>query len=302
MTDHREPKPRITQEMVRLYDDYTHVHLDRRRFMDALAKAAGGTAAAATIAPLIAARPAAAQMVDERDARLTTEFVTFPGASGQMLGYLAYPLEVMAGQLPAVIVVHENRGLNAHTEDIVRRLALEGFIALAPDFLSPEGGTPADEDLARDLIGNLEPDDLTGNLVASAAFLRGRDEATENVGIVGFCWGGGMALRLAVADPELRAAVAFYGSQPDPADVPAIEARLMMHYAGLDERINAGIPAFEEALDAAGTAYEMHMYEGVNHAFFNDTSEARYDEEAAALAWSRTVDFLREALAESEEA
>jgi carboxymethylenebutenolidase len=296
MTDDRGPRPRITQEMVRLYDDYTHVHLDRRRFMDALAKAAGGTAAAASIAPLIAARPAWAQMVDERDARLTTEFVTFSGASGQMLGYLAYPLEVMAGELPAVIVVHENRGLNPHTEDIVRRLALEGFVALAPDFLSPEGGTPADEDLARELIGTLDLEDLTGNLVASAAFLRGRDEASENVGIVGFCWGGGMALRLAVADPELRAAVAFYGSQPDPADVPAIEARLLMHYAGLDDRINAGIPAFQEALDAAGTDYEMHMYEGVNHAFFNDTSEARYDEEAAALAWSRTVDFLREAL------
>lgn len=294
-------RPRITQAMIRAYDDYTHVHLDRRRFMDALAKLAGGSAAAAAIAPLIAARPAAAQMVDERDARLTTEFVTFPGASGQMLGYLAYPLEVMAGALPAVIVVHENRGLNEHTQDIARRLALEGFTALAPDFLSPEGGTPADEDLARELIGGLDPDDLTGNLIASASFLREREEADEDrVGVIGFCWGGGMAAKLAVADPALRAAVVFYGPQPDPAEVPEIRARLQLHYAGLDERINAGIPAFTEALDAAGVDYEMHLYEGVNHAFFNDTSEARYDEEAATLAWERTLAFLRESLAAAE--
>jgi carboxymethylenebutenolidase len=292
--------PRVTQEMIRAYDDYTHVHLDRRRFMNALAKLAGGSAAAAVIAPLIAARPAAAQMVDENDARLTTEFVTFPGASGQMLGYLAYPLEVMAGALPAVIVIHENRGLNEHTQDIARRFAIEGFTALAPDFLSPEGGTPADEELARELIGNLTPEDLTGNLLAAAQYLRERDEAREAaVAAVGFCWGGTQAARLAVADPELAAAVVFYGGQPAADDVPAIEARLLLHYAGLDERVNAGIPDFEAALQEAGVDYTLHMYEGANHAFFNDTAEARYDPEAAGLAWERTLAFLKETLGEA---
>jgi carboxymethylenebutenolidase len=286
--------------MIRLYDDYTHVHLDRRRFMDALAALTGGAAAAASVAPLIAANPAAAQMVEENDARLTVETVTYPGASGQMLGYLAYPFEVMAGALPAVIVIHENRGLNDHTRDVARRFAVEGFTALAPDFLSPEGGTPADEDMARELIGGLGEEDLVGNLLASAEYLRARDEAREAaVGAVGFCWGGTQVGRLAVADPELRAAVVFYGGQPPVEAVPEIRARLLLHYAGLDERINAGIPDFQAALDAAGTDYELHMYDGANHAFFNDTSEARYDPEAAALAWERTLAFLRASLGEA---
>ena len=215
-----------------------------------------------------------------------------------MRGYLVKPADA-TGPLPAVIVIHENRGLNDHTRDVARRAALEGFVALAPDFLSPAGGTPADEDQARELIGGLDQAMLTGNLVATAEFLRGHEDATGAVGVVGFCWGGGMALRLAVADPALNAAVAYYGSQPAAADVPAIKAKLMMHYAGLDDRINAGIPAFQAALDAAGTDYQIFVYDGVNHAFNNDTSEARYDKAAADLAWGRTIGLFKESLAQS---
>jgi carboxymethylenebutenolidase len=283
--------------MIRLYDDYTHLTLDRRGFMDNLARLAGGSAAAAAVLPLIAARPGAVEQVAENDARLVTENVTWAGASGPMLGYLVRPVEA-APPLPAVLVIHENRGLNDHIRDVTRRMALEGFITLAPDFLAPAGGTPADEDLARELIRDLDAEVLTDNLVSAAGYLRGRDDTTGAVGAIGFCWGGGMVGALAVADPDLRAAVPFYGSQPPAERVPAIRARMMMHYAGLDERINAGIPDFRAALDAAGTDYVIHMYEGANHAFLNDTSAARHDPEAAALAWERTVDFLRESLAE----
>jgi carboxymethylenebutenolidase len=293
----RPQTPVVTREMIRLYDEYTHLTLDRRGFMDNLARLAGGSAAAAAILPLIAARPAAAQQVAENDARLTTESVTWTGASGPMLGYLALPIEA-APPLPGVVVIHENRGLNAHIRDVTRRMALEGFVALAPDLLSPAGGTPADEDMAREMIRDLDPDDLAGNLVSTADYLRGRADTTGAVGVIGFCWGGGMAGALAVADPQLRAAVPFYGNQPPAARVPEIRARMMMHYAGLDERINAGIPAFRAALDAAGTDYVIHLYEGANHAFLNDTSAARHDPEASALAWQRTVAFLRDSLVE----
>jgi carboxymethylenebutenolidase len=293
----RHDRPAVTQEMIRLYDDYTHLTLDRRGFMNNLARLAGGSAAAAAVLPLIAARSAAAQQVPEDDARLSVETVTWPGASGPMPGYLARPVEP-APPLPGVLVIHENRGLNDHIRDVTRRMALEGFVALAPDFLAPAGGTPADEDRARELIRDLDAEVLTGNLVSAADYLRGRDDTTGAVGAIGFCWGGGMVGALAVVDPELRAAVPFYGSQPPAERVPAIRARMMMHYAGLDERINAGIPAFHAALDAAGTDYVIHLYEGANHAFLNDTSAARYDPEAAALAWARTVAFLRESLAE----
>ncbi len=293
----RPKPPAVTPEMIRLHDEYTHLTLDRRGFMDGLARLAGGSAAAAAVLPLIAARPGAAQQVAENDARLAIETVTWTGASGPMLGYLVRPVEAVP-PLPAVLVIHENRGLNDHIRDVTRRLALEGFITLAPDFLAPAGGTPADEELARELIRDLDPEELTGNLVSATAYLREHEDTTDAVGAIGFCWGGGRAGALAVADPDLRAAVPFYGSQPPADRVPAIRARLMMHYAGLDDRINAGIPDFQAALDAAGTDYVIHMYEGANHAFLNDTSEARHDPAAAARAWERTVDFLSESLAE----
>jgi carboxymethylenebutenolidase len=201
------------------------------------------------------------------------------------------------GPFPAVIVVHENRGLNAHIKDVTRRLALEGFIALAPDYLSDLGGTPENEDEARGLFEQLQATDVTANGVATIAFLKEHEKSNGNVGAIGFCWGGGTVNDLAVASPDLRAAVPYYGRQPNAEAVPAIEARIMAHYGGLDERVNAGIPAFEEALKAAGKDFQIFVYEGANHAFNNDTSAARYNKEAAELAWSRTVEFLKETLA-----
>jgi carboxymethylenebutenolidase len=286
----------ITQDMIRLYDEYTHLTLDRRGFMEKLAKLAGSGAAAAAIVPLIEARQAQAAIVEATDKRVDTSTVEFPGDGGTMKGYLVRPV-LVAGPLLTVMVIHENRGLNGHIEDVARRLALEGFMVLAPDFLSPDGGTPADEDKAREMIGALDRVKAVNNAVAAATFLRGHVGSTGKIGSVGFCWGGGLSLQTAVADPELGAAVSYYGAQPVAETVAAIKAPLLLHYAGLDDRINAGIPVFEAALKEAGKTYELHMYPGVNHAFNNDTSAARYDKAAADLAWKRTVDFLKTHLA-----
>ena len=286
----------ITQDMIRLYDEYTHLTFDRRGFMEKLAKLAGSSAAAAAIVPLIEAGQAKAAVVAAADDRLDASTVEFPGDGGTVKGYLARP-KLAAAPLPAVMVIHENRGLNGHIEDVTRRLALEGFLALAPDFLSPAGGTPADEDKARDLIAGLDRVKTVKNAVAAATFLRGHASGNGKSGSVGFCWGGGLSLQTAVADPGLGAAVAYYGAQPVAEQVAAIKAPLLLHYAGLDDRINAGIPVFEAALKAAGKTYELHVYPGVNHAFNNDTSAARYDKAAADLAWKRTVDFLKAHLA-----
>lgn len=290
------PQTQITQAMIDAYDEYTHLTLDRRAFMDKLTKLAGSSAAAAAIAPMLAANSARAAKVPEDDARLSAEDITYPGSESEMRGYFVRPAE-MQGSLPAVIVIHENRGLNPHIRDVARRMALEGFVALAPDFLSPLGGTPEDEDEARSMFGELDRGQTIANGLATIAYLKGLEGTNGKVGAIGFCWGGGMVNSLAVNAPELDAAVAYYGAQPDPEEVEQIEAPLLLHYAGLDERINAGIHAFREALEAAGKEYTIHMYEGVNHAFNNDTSEARYNKEAADLAWGRTVDFLKEKLA-----
>lgn len=290
MTEQRIPT--ITQAMIKAYDDYTHLTLDRRGFMDKLTRLAGSGAAAAAIAPLLAASSARAAIVPADDARLETSEVTFPGADWEMSGYLAMPAEV-SGPLPAVIVIHENRGLNEHIRDVARRLALEGFVALAVDFLSPIGGTPQDEDKAREMIGQLEGAETTANAAAARAWLAVHDKTNGKVGAVGFCWGGGLVNQLAARDPDLGAGVAYYGLQANAADVAAIQAPLMLHYAGLDERINAGIDAYRAALEAAGKVFEIHVYDGVNHAFNNDTSTARYDKAAADLAWSRTIAFFK---------
>lgn len=289
-------KPEITQAMIEAYDEYTHLTLDRRGFMQKLTALAGSGAAAAAIMPMLAANQANAAMVEETDARLDVSDVTYPGAAGDMKGYLAIPKDA-ADKLPAVIVIHENRGLNPHIRDVARRMALEGFVALAPDFLSPNGGTPANEDEARAMFQSLDMANATANGEATRAFLAGHEKTNGKVGAIGFCWGGGMVNRMAVASPELGAGVAYYGSQAPADQVPSIKAPLMLHYAGLDERINAGIDAYKAALDANGKTYELHMYEGVNHAFNNDTSSARYDKAAADLAWSRTVEFLKKNLA-----
>ena len=296
MDQERTDRPQITQAMINAYDEYTHLTLDRRGFMAKLTKLAGSGAAAAAIAPLLAANSAHAQIVPEDDERLTAEDITYPGAEGEMKGYLVRPTD-QSDDLPAVIVIHENRGLNPHIRDVARRMALEGFVALAPDFLSPDGGTPEDEDEARGMIGELDPAQTVANGVATVAFLEEHENTNGNVGTVGFCWGGGLVNDLAVNAPSLKAGVAYYGRQADAAAAENIEAALLLHSAGLDERINAGIDAYREALDAAGKDFTIHVYDGVNHAFNNDTSEARYDKEAADLAWGRTVDFLKEELA-----
>ncbi|WP_292896397.1 MULTISPECIES: dienelactone hydrolase family protein [unclassified Nitratireductor] len=290
-----QDQPKITQAMIDAYDEYTHLTLDRRAFMNKMTKLAGSGAAAAAIVPLLAANSARAAMVAEDDDRLAAEDITYPGDGGDMAGYLVRPTGT-EGKLPAVIVIHENRGLNPHIRDVARRMALEGFVALAPDFLSPSGGTPEDEDKAREMIGQLDGGQTLRNAVATQAYLAGHDASNGNVGAIGFCWGGGLVNQLAVNDPELDAGVAYYGRQADAAEVAKIEAPLLLHYAGLDERINAGIDAYRTALEEAGKDFTIHVYEGVNHAFNNDTSEARYDKEAADLAWERTVAFLKEHL------
>lgn len=288
-------KPTITQDMIKAYDDYTHLTLDRRAFMQKLKALTGSAAAAAAVAPLLAASSARAAMVAPDDPRLAVSEITFDGATGPISGQLSLPASA-DGPLPAVLVIHENRGLNAHIRDVARRLALEGFATLAVDFLSPSGGTPEDEDRAREMIRALDGAETVANARAARAFLADHEATTGKVGAIGFCWGGGLVNTLATADPALGAGVAYYGRQAASDEVPSIEAPLLLHYAGLDERINAGIDDYRAALEAAGKEFEIHVYEGVNHAFNNDTSAARYDKQAAELAWSRTVAFLKEKL------
>jgi carboxymethylenebutenolidase len=289
-------RPVITQAMIDAYDEYTHLTLDRRRFMDQLTRLAGSGAAAAAIAPLLAANSAQAAILAEDDPRVKGQDITYPGSGGAMKGYLVRPAD-QTGKLGTVIVVHENRGLNPHIRDVARRVALEGFVALAPDFLSPLGGTPSDEDKARDMFTKLDLAGVTANAVATVAYLKSYKDGNGKVGAVGFCWGGGIVNMLAVNAPDLGAGVAYYGMQPKAEDVPKIKAALLLHYAGLDERIDAGIDAYKKALDAAHVEYTVYVYDGVNHAFNNDTSAARYDKKAADLAWGRTVAFLKEKLA-----
>ncbi len=283
----------MDQRLIDLYDDYTHAPLDRRVFLERLAALTGSVAAAMAALPLLENRAVAAVVAPD-DARVTVGTVEFPGHGGTVKGYLVKPAS--GTKFGAVVVVHENRGLNAHIEDVARRLAVAGFLALAPDFLSPAGGTPADEDQARDLIGKLDPAATTANAVAAVAFLRSHADGNGKVGAVGFCWGGGLVNRLAVNDPTLDAAVVYYGPTPDPADAAKIKAPLLLHYAGLDNRVNASVPAYRAALDQAGVSYRLYMYEGANHAFNNDTSAERYNAEAAKLAWDRTLAFFAEML------
>ena len=288
-------RPSITQAMIDAYDEYTHLTLDRRRFMERLRVLAGSAGAAAAIAPMLAANAASAAIIAPDDARLETGRVAFEGAMGEVAAYSARPADSGA-RLPAVIVIHENRGLNAHIEDVTRRMALEGFHAIAPDFLSVSGGTPADEDKARAMIGDLDGAQTTEDAVAAVAYLEGLDKTNGKVGAVGFCWGGGLVNQLAVHSADLKAGVAYYGRQASAQDAAKIQAAMLLHYAGLDERINAGIDAYRTALEAAGKDFTIHVYDGVNHAFNNDTSEARYNKTAADLAWGRTIAFFKEKL------
>ncbi|WP_210490026.1 dienelactone hydrolase family protein [Microvirga antarctica] len=284
----------MDRRIIDLYDDFTHGGMNRRTFIDRLASLAGSTAAATALLPMLQNNYAQAQTIAETDPRIVAEMVDIPGAPG-LKGYLVKPKT--GGKLPAVIVIHENRGLNPHIKDVTRHMAAEGFLALGLDYLSPMGGTPADEDKGRDMIGTLKQPDVLAYGRAAVAYLKGLPDSNGKVGAMGFCWGGGAVNALAVAEPDLAAGIAYYGGQPKAEDVPKIKAAMMLHYGGLDQRINAGIPAYEAALKQGGKTYEIFVYEGVDHAFNNDTNAARFDKTASDLAWSRTVAFLKKQLA-----
>ena len=277
----------MNQDIIKLYDEYTHKPLSRSEFIKKLAQLTGSMTAAMSMLPLLEVNYTNALTVTEND--LFTERVEYDGAEGKMKAYVARP--VKEGKYPAVLVIHENRGLNPHIEDVTRRAAQDGYLAIAPDALSPLGGTPENADQARDMFAKLDATKNITNFVKGVDYAAARADSTGKVGCVGFCWGGAMANNLAVNAPNLKAAVAFYGRQAAAADVPKIQAALQLHYGGLDERVNAGIPAYEIALKEAGKTYELHMYDNVNHAFHNDTAPTRYDATAAKLAWSRTLAF-----------
>ena len=278
----------MDQQIINLYDEYTHKPLSRHEFLKRLALLAGGTAAAMTLLPLLEVNYANASTTDPED--LFTERITYPGVNGDMQAYVARPKEVKP--YAAVVVIHENRGLNAHIEDVTRRAAKAGYLAIAPNALSPLGGTPENEDEARTKFQQLKAEDSLQNFINVFDYLGTRKDCNGKFGCVGFCWGGAMANSLAVNVPSLKAAAPFYGRQPAPEDVSKIKAALQMHYGGLDERVNAGIPAFEEALKKNKISYEIFIYEGANHAFHNDTAPTRYNKDAAELAWNRTIHFF----------
>ena len=279
-------------EVLRLFDQYVHGSIDRREFLERAARFAVGGWTATMLLDALNPRFAQAQQVAKDDPRLTATFVEYesPQGTGKMRGYLALPAK-RSGKLPAVLVVHENRGLNPHIEDVARRVALDGYVAFAPDGLTPLGGYPGDEDKARELFARLDQQKTREDFVAAAGWLEKRPECTGKVGVVGFCWGGGIANMLATRLSWLAAAVPFYGNQPPPEEVAKIKAPLLIHYAEKDDRINAGMPAFKAALEANHVRYEMFTYPGTQHGFNNDTTP-RYDKAAAALAWQRTMEFF----------
>ena len=280
-------------EVLILFDAYVHGALDRRGFLDKAAKYAVGGVTATMLLDQLSPKFAEAQQIAKDDARLKAEYVTYasPQGTGTMKGYLVRPASA-SGKLSGVLVVHENRGLNPHIEDIARRIALDGYVAFAPDALTPLGGYPAGgEDEARTLFGKLDQAKTREDMVAGAQFLRTHALCNGKIGAVGFCYGGGVVNMLATRVPELLAGVPFYGGPAPAEDVPKITAQLMVQYAGNDARVNAGWPAYEEGLKKAGVKYTMHMYPGVEHGFNNDTTP-RYDKAAAGLAWSRTMEFF----------
>lgn len=292
----KSDQPLITRDIIALYDRFTHGDMDRRSFMNQLGSLAGSSAAALAILPMLSNNYAHAETIKPDDPRLTIEeHVPVTGGETGLTGYLARPKD--AKRLPAVLVIHENRGLNPHIKDITRRVALEGYLAFGIDALSPDGGTPPDEDKAREMIGKLTGENAEARSVAAIRFLTKHPLSTGKVGAIGFCWGGGLVNRVASVEPELKAGVAYYGAQVPAERVANIKGALLLHYAGLDQRINAGIGAFKTALDASKVRYEMHTYDGVDHAFNNDTNPARYNKAAADLAWSRSMVFLKRELA-----
>ena len=284
----------MDQQIINLFDEYTHKPLSREVFMKRLTSLTGSTAAALTTLSLLEVNYAKAATIDLQDDRLMTERIVYPGDGTEMKGYVARPKA--DGKYPAIVVIHENRGLNPHIEDVTRRAALAGYLALAPDALSPLGGTPADADQARDMFQKLDASKNLNNFIKAFDYLKSRKDGNGKFGTVGFCWGGGIVNQLAVNVPDLKAAVAFYGRQPESTDVYKIKAAVQLHYAGTDERINAGIAVYEEALKQAKVTYELYSYEGAQHAFHNDTAPTRYNEAAAKLAWERTLAFFKKYL------
>ena len=284
------------EEVLILFDAYVHGTIDRRTFLDKASKYAVGGMTAVMLLDALNPKFAEAQQVPLDDKRLKTERIEYPSpqGSGTMKGYLCRPANA-SGKLPGVVVVHENRGLNPHIEDVARRLALENFMAFAPDALTPLGGYPGTEDEARTSFGKLDQAKTREDFVAAANYLKTRPDCTGKLGVVGFCWGGGMSHTLAVRMPDLGAAVPFYGNMPDPAEAAKVKAPLLIHFAETDTRINAAWPAYETALKAAGVSYTAYTYPGTQHGFNNDTTP-RYDEKAATLAWQRTVEFFKKNL------
>jgi carboxymethylenebutenolidase len=282
----------MDQQIINLYDEYTHKPLTRQEFLSRLSLLAGGAAAAMTLLPLLEVNNAHAAITPEED--LFTERITYPGINGDIQAYVARPKKDK--KYPAVVVIHENRGLNAHIEDVTRRAAKAGFLSIAPNALSSLGGTPENADEARAKFQQLKAEDTLQNFIKVFDYLPSRKDCNENFGCVGFCWGGAMSNSLAVNIPALKAAVAYYGRQPAATDVAKIKAAVQLHYGEMDEGVNKGITAYEEALKANNVKYELYMYKGAQHAFHNDTAPTRYNETAAQLAWQRTIDFLKKHL------
>jgi carboxymethylenebutenolidase len=281
----------MDQRIIDLYDDFTHRSLDRRAFMEKLIALVGSTAAAEEALRALAPDYARAAIIAETDERITT--TDFADQTSGIKGYCASPRASNISDAKAIVIVlHENRGLNPHIQDIARRIAIEGFTAIAPDLLQPLGGTPRDEDEARDLFPKLDTDHTVKSLATLIASLKSQ-KSQRKIGVIGFCWGGGITNRVATQAPQLDVAISYYGIAPKIEDVRNIKANLMLHYAGLDDRINATRPAFEEALDKGNISHFIYQYEGVNHAFNNDTSSERYNKEAAELAWTRSLGLFR---------
>jgi carboxymethylenebutenolidase len=284
----------MDQRIIALYDDFTHRHLDRRLFLEQTTRLVGSAAAALAALSLLQSNRALGQIVAPSDQRLTTATVTFPGSTAPVKAYAARP----AGnaKLPGIVVIHENRGLMPHIQDVARRVALAGYVALAPDLMSASGGTPDDEEKARAEFAKVDLAVARKDAVAAIAHLKSRPDVSGRIGVVGFCWGGGMVNYLATAVPDLGAGVVYYGRTPPAEDVAKIKAPLLLHYAGLDEALTSTVPAYEAALKAAGKSYTLYVYPGVNHAFNNDSGAARYDKAAATLAWERTIGFFDKTL------
>jgi carboxymethylenebutenolidase len=284
----------VDRRIIDLYNEYVHTALPRREFLARLTSMAGGAAAATTLLAVLEPNYAQARQVEPDDKRLKTEKIEFNGPNGPVKAYVARPKKLgRTDKVPGVLVIHENRGLNEHIEDVARRTALAGYVAIAPDGLSVAGGAPADQEAARDLFGKTDGARIASDVLAAVPWLAADASSNGKIGVVGFCYGGGLALRAAIESVGVDCAVCFYGSQLSAENTRRLKVPVLLHYAGSDERVNAGIPDFRAALDTVGVPYSLNMYPGTQHGFHNDSSAARYNEPAARLAWQRTLDFFK---------